>query len=228
MTEDKKNHKEDQETVLVICAHNDDQIIGVGGTLAKYAKEGKQIITIIFSYGQKSHPHLQEEVIIKKRVRESLSANKILGGEKSQIYYLGLEEGKFYEEFKQKKLLKKLKNIIKKSQPGKIFTHSIDDPHPDHRDVYRIVMELFKTLDYKGDVYSFNVWNLFINFRKRNKPKLVVDVTDTFNEKIEAFKRHKSQVVQARLPLMWSLYFRALLNGLLNGTKYVEIFYKIK
>jgi LmbE family N-acetylglucosaminyl deacetylase len=46
-------------TVLVIVAHNDDHIIGAGGTLAKYAQEGKKVRTIIMSYGESSHPHLK-------------------------------------------------------------------------------------------------------------------------------------------------------------------------
>ena len=40
-----------KNTVLVICAHPDDEIIGAGGTIATYAREGKDVITIIFSNG---------------------------------------------------------------------------------------------------------------------------------------------------------------------------------
>lgn len=39
------------ERILVIVAHSDDQMLGPGGTLVKYAKEGKEIHTVIFSYG---------------------------------------------------------------------------------------------------------------------------------------------------------------------------------
>jgi LmbE family N-acetylglucosaminyl deacetylase len=224
---EKESEKTEEDTVLVLCAHNDDQIIGVGGTLAKYAKQGKHIITVVFSYGERSHPHFKKDIVIKQRVKESLNANKILCEENCEIYYLGLRETKFEEEIKKKKLSKRIKNILKKSSPSKIFTHSIDDPHPDHKAVYNFVLDLIKKVNYKGDVYSFNVWNLFINIRKRNQPKLVVDISDTFKIKLQAFRKHKSQVVQARLPLTWSIYFRAMLNGFLNKMKYAEVFYKI-
>ncbi|MBD3202682.1 hypothetical protein GF327_00165 [Candidatus Woesearchaeota archaeon] len=229
MAEKKQDEKDQkQETVLVLCAHNDDQIIGVGGTLAKYAKQGKHIITVIFSYGEKSHPHLKKDVIIKQRVKESISANKILCGEDSEIYYLGLSETKFTKEIKEKNIAKQIKKIIKEKKPGKIFTHSIDDPHPDHRAIYKFVSEFLEEINYKGDVYSFNVWNLFINIRKRDRPKMVVDVSDTFKIKMQAFERHKSQMVQARLPLTWSIYFRAILNGLMHKMKFAEVFFKIR
>ncbi|MBN2423064.1 PIG-L family deacetylase [Candidatus Woesearchaeota archaeon] len=216
------------DTILVLCAHNDDQIIGVGGTLAKYAKQGKPIIIIIFSYGESSHPHYQKEVIIKTRVKESIRADKILCGDKAKTYYLGLTEGKFQKEIKNKKISQKIEKIIRQSKPSKIFTHSIDDPHPDHKAVNKFVMNLTEKIGFKGDVYSFNVWNLFINLRKRNLPKLVVDISDTFKKKIEALEKHKSQAIQARLPLTWSIYFKAIIHGFLNKMKYAEVFYKIK
>ena len=78
------------ETVLFLCAHNDDQIVGAGGTVAKYSKEGKKIITIIFSFGENSNPLEQDKVTRKTRVIESKRASRILGEE--EIYYLGLKE----------------------------------------------------------------------------------------------------------------------------------------
>jgi len=36
-----------KETILVLAAHNDDQAIGAGGTLAKYAQEGKKVISLL-------------------------------------------------------------------------------------------------------------------------------------------------------------------------------------
>ncbi|MEM2139024.1 MAG: PIG-L family deacetylase [Candidatus Woesearchaeota archaeon] len=213
------------ESVLFLCAHNDDQIVGAGGTLAKYAKEGKKIYTIIFSFGETSLPHLQEKISKKTRVLESKKAAKILG--ETEIYYLGLKEGNFKKEIYEKKIYEKIKIIIKRIKPSKIFTHSIDDPHPDHRDTYNFTMNLLNIMNYKCDVYSFNVWNFFINFRNRDKPKLVVDISDTFDIKIKAFKVHKSQKA-AIISLMWNIYFQAFINGLNHNMKFAEIFYKVR
>jgi len=211
-----------QENILVICAHNDDQIIGAGGTLAKYSKLGKKINTLIFSFGENSHPHLKPSIIIKTRVAESHKSDKIIGG--SGVYYLGLREGKFLYSKKQVKY--EIKKIIKQNKPSKIFTHSIDDPHPDHRAVFKIISEIANEIKNNCDIYSFGVWNP-IKLRRRNVPKLVVDITNTFNKKIKAFKAHKSQKM-AILPLMWNVYLKAMMNGWNNGVKYAEVFYKIK
>ena len=219
---DKNQNK--TESVLVFCAHNDDHVIGAGGTLAKYAKEGTQVITVIFSYGESTHPWLKQEEAIKMRVNESHKAEGIIGGEK--LYYLGLKEGKFNEEINQKKRKTRIRRLINIIKPIKIFTHSRDDPHPDHRAVYNVVTEIMDKLKYKCDIYSFDIWNP-LNIRHRNHPKLVVDVTKTFNLKIKAIKLHESQWL-ALLTMLPATYIRGLLNGLDQGMKYAEVFVKLR
>jgi LmbE family N-acetylglucosaminyl deacetylase len=216
-----------KDTILVLCAHNDDQIIGVGGTMVKYAREGKKVITVIFSFGELSHPHLKTEVITKTRIKESMESEKILGG--SGIKYLGLTEHQcanmLKNEEKKEKIKRIIKKIIEKESPSKIFTHSRDDPHTLHRNVYRLVMETIKEARVGGDVYSFDIWNP-IKIRGRNAPKLVVDITRTFSKKIKALKSHKSQKITI-ISLLWNVYLKAIMQGWKNKCKYAEVFYKI-
>jgi LmbE family N-acetylglucosaminyl deacetylase len=219
----KKQNKK-KETIITFAAHNDDQIIGAGGTLAKYSREGKDIFTVIFSYGESSHPHFKRKVTVEMRVKESLKADKVLGG--SGIVYLGLKEGKFNKEIEKKGIKSKIKRIIREKKPTKIFIHSIDDPHPDHRAVYNLITNTVEEIKFNCDIYSFNIWNP-ISIRKRDAPKLVVDITDNFKTKIEAFKCHKSQKL-TMLSLMWDIYLKAILNGLKNGVRFAETFTKIR
>ena len=162
--------KTNNKSIMCICAHNDDQVIGAGGALAKYAKEGYKIITIIMSFGELGIVHFKEEEARKIRVKESRRADKILGFERT--HYLGLTEGKFAEEIKIKNIKEKIINIIKKEKPIKIFTHATDDPHPDHRDVNKFVLDIANQIDYKGEIYSYNIWNFFINFKNGCRKKV--------------------------------------------------------
>lgn len=212
-----------KEVILVFCAHNDDQVIGAGGTLAKYAQEGKEIFTYIFSFGENSHPHFQKKVIAKIRVRECKRADKILGVQNT--FFLGLKENKFFEEFKLRALQEKLVHIIRVAKPTKIFTHAIDDPHPDHRAVYNLVITTVKEHSLPTEVYSFDIWNP-IKVRQRNEPKLVVEITETVSKKIEALECHQSQKIVIWL-FKWRLYIEAFMNGLNNDCKFAEIFHKV-
>lgn len=213
-----------KETIMAICAHNDDQIIGAGGTLAKYARQGKRIRTIVLSFGESSHPHFKRKVIVVQRVKESLRSDKILGG--SGIAYFGLKEGHFEEQFKKKKIGEKLAWIINNEKPAKIFTHSADDIHPDHKATNALVLALAKKHNFDCEIYSFDVWNL-VKLFTQNLPKLVVDITDTFQTKIKALKAHESQKL-AITTLLWNIYLKARINGIYAGTKFAEVFYRLK
>jgi len=219
-----KVKRSSKENVLVFCAHSDDQIFGPGGTIAKYAKEGKEICVVIFSYGEMTHPWLKRKVSIEMRVGESRDAAKVVGYDKN--IFLGLTEGKFAEEVNQKGLKKTLKRLILEKKPKKVFTHSIDDPHQDHRDVYYTTAAVIEELRYDCELYTFDVWNP-INFRKRDSPQLYVDISDTFNLKIKALNQFKSQKLSL-ITLLWSVYLRAFVNGLHNNCRWAERFYKLK
>jgi len=220
----KKKTGDKKESVLVLCAHSDDQAFGVGGTLAKYGKEGKNISVVIFSYGEMSHPWLKKKVAIETRVKESHEAAKVIRA--NETIFLGLDEGRFPEQVKERDIHDRVSRLMQKIRPQKIFTHAGDDPLPDHVAVNKFVLELCEETGYKGQVYSFDVWNP-VKLKERNVPRIVVDISDTFKTKIEALRCFKSQKM-AMLSLLWSVYFRAIKNGIANNCRYAEVFYKIR
>lgn len=205
------------KSIITFCAHNDDQVIGAGGTIKKYTDSKIKAYTYIFSYGEMSHPHLKPEVVAKMREKESIAAAKVLGDE---ISYLGFKEGNFAESCN----LKQIKQIIKEKNPDKIFTHSPDDPHPDHQAVFSIVKKAIQQLNFRVELYSFDVWNIF-SFKK-DRPKLFVDISDTFKYKVKALQKHESQFVTI-ITLGWSIYFKAIVHGWNNKCRYAELFHKI-
>jgi LmbE family N-acetylglucosaminyl deacetylase len=211
-----------KENILVICAHSDDQVFGVGGTIAKYVREGKEVHTLIFSYGENSHPWLQQDVTVKMRSQESYDADAILGG--SGVTFFDIKEGNFLKDMAVAK--KKLAVLIGKHKPTKIFTHSEDDPHPDHKAVAGIVLGVYDALKPKAQVYTFDVWSP-VKVKERFAPKLIVPIRDTFSLKLQALRCFKSQWV-AMIVLLWSVYARALKNGLLYGGLLAEKFYKVR
>ena len=216
--------KTSRESVLVLCAHSDDQIFGVGGTLAKYAQEGKRIIIVVFSYGERSHPWLKKKVTVKMRVKESQEAGRIIGAEKT--IFFGVQEGKFLEDIRERDIHDRVYRIIKKYRPAKIFTHAGDDPMPDHTAMNKFVLELCEEIQYAGEVYSFDVWTPF-KTKERNLPKLYIDISRTFHKKTQALRCFESQWM-SMIYLLWSVYWRAIKNGFRAHARYAEIFYKIR
>jgi len=226
--------QQEKKNILVVCAHSDDQVIGPGGAMAKFAREGYDVYTIIFSYGELSHLHLKKPYVAKVRVKESKLADKIIGGK--GVFFLGLKDGAIRQDYLNKKMDKKITNIFLKYEPLMIFTHSKDDLLQDHRFVRESVLKIYDSLakkkKLKSDVYSFDIWNLW-NLMKRNKPKLVIDISKTFKYKIQALKEFKSQINFFSHTflvnfLFLAIYIKAYINGLRFGFKKAEVFHKIR
>lgn len=212
-------------SILVIVAHSDDQILGPGGTLAKYASEGKDVHTIIFSYGEMSHPHFKRDVIASMRVKEAREADNIIGGK--GVTFFGIDEGKFYAQAKEHAIVSKLQDMFLHLKPAKIFTHSSSESHPDHVAVNKLVLQAYDELHKKGlfssSVYSFGLYGF--RFKSKQQVKLIVDIARFFPKKLQAIKSFKSQKLTLSW-LRWIVYWKALTAGLKNKVRFAEEFIK--
>lgn len=213
-----------RDTILIFSAHSDDFAIGAGGTIANYVKEGRKVRVIIFSYGEKSHPWLKGHITKKMRAKEAFRASTVLGCKTS---FLNLHEFRFYEEYQQSKAAEELHKIITKEKPVKLFTHSQEDPHPDHQAVNKITLELYDLIPdrSKPDLYMYSIWNP-VSFRTRY-PALYVDITKTFTTKLKALQKFESQRIHIAYPFLL-LLFRAIKDGFHIRKQFGEHFFKIR
>ncbi len=220
----KEKNKMKKETILVFSAHSDDFVIGAGGTIANYTQNGGKAIAIVFSYGEKSHPWLKESVVQKMRSNEAFEASDLL---KSKTHFFDLKELNFLKDYKKKNLEKKLLNLIRTIKPTKIFTHSSEDPHPDHQAVNKITLELYDKLTKKEqpEIYIYSVWNP-VSF-KTKYPSLYVNVTKNFGLKMKSLKTFRSQKIHVAYP-SFLLIYRAIKDGLKIRTWFGEHFFRIK
>ena len=162
--------------VMAIGAHPDDIELGMGGTLIKHIKRGDEVIYVVLSKGEKSgNPD--------KRERELMDVIKYLGIKK---YALGdfpdTYFPKYFHEIKDY-----LEDLIRKYNPRRIYTHSLNDVHQDHSTVARASIiagrKVGEILCYMGPT-NYN----------RFKPTYFVDISDVINEKIKLLKFHSSQL----------------------------------
>lgn len=188
----------------------------MGGTLAKYAEERKIVRVIIFSSGEKSVPWLKEDVITKKRVKESEKVSKLIG---CKVEFLGLPDLKLAENIKQN--AKQVKRIISKFKPDKIFTHNKYDAHPDHRAVFYILEEALKGRKRKPKIFTFLIWGLF---NPKDAAVFYVNIDKFFAKKIKALREFKTQKFFV-YPFHLPIYIKNRIAGFKNNCKYAEIFY---
>ena len=213
-----------KERILVFCAHPDDEIFGVGGTIAKYTKQGIPVSVVIFTYGEGSNLLWQAKVAAQTRVKESKGVASLIGYE--DVTFFGLKESNVSQQICRKKIIGRIKKIILEKQPTRIFTHSSDDAHRVHKAVHHSVTSVIDKMRYNCEIYTFTIWNPFAAFKK-STPRLIVDISATFNDKVNVLKRFKSQRA-SYLSLIPLVYLGALINGFNYGMKYAEVFEKIR
>ena len=71
-----------KKTILVIAPHADDEILGCGGTIAKFTKLGHKIFVLILTNASLGAPELFSKKEIEIIRNESKIANKIIGTKK--------------------------------------------------------------------------------------------------------------------------------------------------
>jgi LmbE family N-acetylglucosaminyl deacetylase len=214
---------------LIICAHSDDQILGVGGTMARLADQDYNVHTLILSYGEFSHPHLDKSYVQELRSKESEAANKIVNG--ASVSFLDLPEGRFQEQ--RHRARKHIKQALEQHTPDIVFTHSPDDFHTDHIATHSLVTETYdemNTID--TDIYVFDVWNLW-NLEKRDWPRLYVGIDNHISQKIKALHEFTSQFNLFTHTILANViylkqYIDAAINGLFTDSFLAEIFYKVR
>ncbi|MBL1288974.1 PIG-L family deacetylase [Streptomyces sp. For3] len=68
--------------VVVVAAHPDDEVLGLGGTLARLADAGHRLTVVSVTDGEGSHPHsrvLSPEELVRVRAEETRTALERLG-----------------------------------------------------------------------------------------------------------------------------------------------------
>lgn len=162
--------------------------------------------------------------MIKTRVKEAKDIHKKIGVK--ETVFFGLKDFELEKGIKERKLIPKIKSIIKKHNPTKIFTLTSTDPHPDHRVVHNTIVKILDDINYKGDLYTFRIWNIIET--RPNLPKMYVDISKFYNKKLKFLEAYKSQILLDIYPLLPFVLFNDKLNGLRNKCKFAEVFYKVR
>lgn len=122
--------------ILVIAAHPDDEVLGMGGTIAKLVKEGKVVDVLIVTDGSSSQYRDSGQLaeIIEAKKKETRNCANVLGVR--DIYYGGLPDMKL-DCTPHIDINQSIECVIDKVQPDTVFTHFWGDVNMDHQNVYK-------------------------------------------------------------------------------------------
>jgi LmbE family N-acetylglucosaminyl deacetylase len=197
------------QRALSIHAHPDDQEFSIGGTLAKWAKAGCEIISIIITSGDSGSNDPSKDadykpILAELREKEQLAANAILGIK--ETVFLRYPDGELESTIQ---LRKDLTRLIRKFKPDTVSTGNPEGwfygdeylNHPDHRAAAEAACTaVFPSAGSRlifADLLSagyepHEVKRLYIH--GTDKSDTWVDITETMDVKIKALQQHVSQV----------------------------------
>jgi LmbE family N-acetylglucosaminyl deacetylase len=194
---------------MSIHAHPDDQEFTVGGTLAKWARAGCEIVTVCITRGgagsnKYTPPEMTREALVAIREDEQREACRILGVK--ETIFLDYEDGMLEPSIP---LRRELTRLIRRHRPEAVLT---GDPtvryygttymnHPDHRAAADVALDavfpsagtrlIFPELLAEG-LEPHEVRQVYIHGAER--PDTYVDIAETLDVKVAALRAHKSQM----------------------------------
>lgn len=147
--------------ILVVAPHADDEILGVGGTIAKFINEGHNVYICIVTCG---HPSMFSKEILDKLRGETIDSHNYLGIKKT--FFLDFP-AVLLSEIPKHEINKKINDVIDDIKPDIVFLPHFGDMHLDHSIVSRSTMVCVRPIRKHKiiDVYSYETlseteWNI--------------------------------------------------------------------
>ena len=190
------------ERAMVVCAHPDDAEIGAGGTTSLWARNGCEISYVVCTTGSSgsNDESMTSDRIVDIRRQEQEEAADVIGV--TNLVMLPYPDGMLETN---REFLGDIVKAIRTYRPDAIFTH---DPfrfdgfnHRDHRNTGITVQDA--VYPYARDHLHFPeqleeglephiVSDVF--FWHADEPNIVVDITTSIDNRIDALSKHSSQV----------------------------------
>jgi N-acetylglucosamine malate deacetylase 1 len=176
-------------SIVAVGPHPDDQELGMGGTIARLAKQGHTVHLIDMTNGEPT-PHGS----VEKRAREAAEAAKALGVQRT---LLGLKNREVVHNLQSRHALAALYRV---HRPNVIFVPFPIDAHPDHVAVTRIAEDARFDAKLTNSPIPGEPWHpkriiyyYCTHLRMNFAPTFCIDISDQIEQKMQAIQCYQSQ-----------------------------------
>lgn len=212
--------------VLVFAPHNDDEVLGVGGTIAKYAKEGHEV------YVCEATSMLGKPELVKRIREEAIRAHALLGVKETFFLELPVVAIKDTPTIEVNSRFDK---IVKELKPNIVFIPHKGDMHIDHSEVAKAAMVALRPIEnpqlsaiYAYETLSETEWNT-PTVDNVFQPNCYIDITDFIEAKKQAMACFESQIRMFPHPRsLEAIEALSKLRGSTIGVQHAESFMVIR
>jgi LmbE family N-acetylglucosaminyl deacetylase len=171
--------------IVCVGGHPDDPESGCGGTLAKLAALGHEVVIIYLTTGEAGIAGVSHDEAARTRKQEAINACRILN---CRPVFAGQIDG---ATVVSNETLEHLQDLIGQERPDLVLTHWPVDSHKDHQCASLLTIQTWVRSANKFMLYFFEVCTgeQTIGFH----PTDFIDITDTQEQKRKAVYCHTSQ-----------------------------------
>jgi LmbE family N-acetylglucosaminyl deacetylase len=116
--------------VLVVAPHPDDEVLGVGGTMARLSAAGEDVFVVIVTRGMPPH---WDEAFIQRGRREAAEAHRVLGVR--DTFFLDFPAAAL-DTVEHRDLNGRMSEVFARVRPRTVFVPFLGDIHADHQAVF--------------------------------------------------------------------------------------------
>ncbi len=192
---------ETKTDIMIVAAHPDDAEFGVGGSVARWTKEGKTVVYVVCTSGDKgtSDRNVDPERLAGIREKEQIAAANLLGV-REVIFLRYVDQGLEDTPEFRKQIVRQIRvyrpRIVVTSDPYRRYIW-----HRDHRITGQVTLDAI--FPYARDHLAYP--DLLAEGLEPHKVEEIwfwasedinhrCDVTDTFDRKMAALHCHESQI----------------------------------
>lgn len=207
--------------ILIVGAHPDDEVLGMGGTIKKLSKNHKIHLCVV---SEGASAQYLDKKMIKIRRDACIKAGKYLGI--SEFIFLDFPDAKL-DTIPQLEINKELEKNISKFKPKIVYTCPSNDLMKDHQKVHECT--LVATRPMSSHVKQIICYEIPGITRVPFNPNIFVKIDKEFSFKKKAFSMYKTEIMQFPHPRSFkSIENLAIFRGIESGLKKAEAFQLIK
>jgi LmbE family N-acetylglucosaminyl deacetylase len=214
------------DKIVVLSPHFDDDVIGCGGTIRLFKKQGCQVTVVYLTDGRKGNPALDrmslskaerkamEDALVTRRKEEARRAAEFM--DIDRLIFFDLPDSEFTCTPSS---VKRMFELLEEESPDAVFLPFLTEKQRDHRMTNTIFCNVLKMKRFEFTCYGYEVWTALL-------PNCLVNITGVLDDKKTAVGQHKSQLEHCD-------FIRAItcLNGyrsmvFFEGPHYAEAFYR--
>ncbi|SDU71283.1 PIG-L deacetylase family protein [Gordonia westfalica] len=179
------------ERLIVLSAHPDDEVLGVGALISSAARRGIEVVTVCLSDGAASHPGsptLTPEQLAALRRTELDTATSLLGLRPSR--WCGLADGTLAEHEEEIEVI--VTEVLAENPTASTGLMAVwaHDGHPDHEAVGRCAQRVGDRLGVPLWMYPIWMWH----WASPDDPDIPWQRAQTFDLDDEALDRKRAAV----------------------------------